>query len=77
MRELIRTNDLVLISWIRSILNDFGIENYILDEQMSVLEGSANAIPRSIMVQDEDHDHAVRILRGAQSEIDGSVLFDN
>lgn len=75
MKELIRSNDLVLISWIRFVLNDSCISSYILDEQMSVLEGSANAIPRRIMVNDEDHDNAVRILIGAQSEIDGLVLF--
>ena len=71
-----RLNDVVLISWIRSVLNDSCIESYILDEQMSVLEGSANAVPRRIMVNDEDHANAVRILRGAQLEIDGLVLFD-
>ena len=77
MKELIRSNDLVFISWVRFVLNDFYIQTYILDEQMSVLEGSANAIPRRIMVDDDDFDNAVRALRGAQSEIDDLVLFDN
>ncbi len=75
MKELIRSNDLVLISWVRSVLNDFYIEIYILDEQMSVLEGSANAIPRRIMVDDDNYDDAVRALKCAQSNMD-LFLFD-
>ena len=43
---------------------------------MSVLEGSANAIPRRVMVEEEDHAEAVRVLKGAQTEVDGLVLFD-
>ena len=76
MRELIRSNDLVFISWVKSVLNDYYIESHIFDEQMSALEGSANAIPRRIMVADKNFDEAVRILRGAQLDIKGLNLFD-
>ena len=76
MKELIRTNDLVLISWILSVLTHSCIKSYTLDEQMSVLEGSANAIARRIMVDDEDYDDAVHILNGAHSEIDGQAFFE-
>ena len=76
MKELIRTNDLVLISWILSVLTHSCIKSYTLDEQMSVLEGSANAIARRIMVDDEDYDDAVRILNRAHSEIDGQAFFE-
>ena len=41
-----------------------------MDEQMSILEGSANAIPRRVMVSDEDYAQAVKILEDAQSELD-------
>ena len=41
-----------------------------MDEQMSVLEGSANAIPRRIMVSEENHAQAMKILENAQSELD-------
>ena len=77
MKELLRTNDLVLISWIQSNLEDFRIKIDIFDGQMSVLEGSANAIPRRLMVDDEDHAEAVRLLKVSQSEIDGLSLFDD
>ena len=58
MREVIRTNNLVLISWIRTLLSDSGIETVIFDVHMSVLEGSAGAIQKRLMVQDEFYDQA-------------------
>jgi len=39
-------------------LRDGGIESFILDQYMSVLEGSASAIPRRLMVRDEDAERA-------------------
>ena len=75
LKELLRTNDLVLISWIRSVLNEAEIEFFVLDSAMSVLEGSANAIPRRIMVAEEDHVNALRILKQAQSEVEGMAIF--
>ena len=56
MRGVIRTNNLVLISWIRTLLSDSGIETVIFDVHMSVLEGSAGAIQQRLMVQDEFYD---------------------
>ena len=75
LKELLRTNDLVLISWIRSVLNEAEIKLFVLDAAMSVLEGSANAIPRRIMVAEEDHVNALRILKQAQSEVEGMAIF--
>ena len=40
MKELIRTNDLILISRIRSILNDSAIQNELIDNHASIIEGS-------------------------------------
>ena len=76
MKELLRSNDLVLLSWVRSVLGEAGIKLFVLDTEMSVLEGSANAIPRRVMVGEEDHAYALRVLKDAQSEVDGLVLFD-
>ena len=58
MKELVRTNNTVLLSWIQSLLRQEGIESFIFDSHMSVLEGSANAIPRRLMVIDEEYDLA-------------------
>ena len=50
MFELIRTNDPVLISWLRAQFQGLGIEILVLDEHMSAMDGSILAIPRRIMV---------------------------
>ena len=59
--ELLRTNNPVLISWLTALLADNGIEVVVLDTHTSVLEGSALAIQRRVMVADEDYDRARRI----------------
>ncbi len=65
MKELLRTNDIVKISWIRALLADGGIEALVLDQHTSVLEGSAGAIPRRLMVDDDDYRRAQRLLADA------------
>ena len=62
MKELLRTNDPVLISWVKAVLADENIGTVELDTHMSILEGSANAIPRRLMVADDDYVRARRIL---------------
>ena len=54
MQELLRTNDLVWLSWLQALLTDSGMASQVLDGHASVLEGSAQAIPRRLMVADED-----------------------
>ena len=71
MKELLRSNDLVYLSWIRSVFDEANILIFVMDEHMSVLEGSANAIPRRVMVSEEDHAQAMKILEDAKSELDG------
>ncbi|MCE2509988.1 MAG: DUF2007 domain-containing protein [Alphaproteobacteria bacterium] len=62
MKELLRTNDPVLLSLLMARLKDAAIEAVVLDSHMSVLEGSANAIPRRVMVADDDLARAERVL---------------
>lgn len=62
MRELIRSNDLVRISFLRALLADAGIEAIVLDEHTSVLEGSIIALPRRIAVAEDEYNRAVRVL---------------
>jgi hypothetical protein len=65
MRELVRTNDPVLLSWLVALLADAGIEAIILDRHTSLLEGSIGAIPQRLMVATEDEVPARRVLREA------------
>ena len=61
---------MVHLSWIKSVFDEANIPIFVMDEQMSVLEGSAIAIPRRVMVSDEDYAQAVNILEDVQSELD-------
>lgn len=62
MKELLRTNDIVFISWLQAVLRAEGIEPFVLDSHTSILEGSAGAIPRRVMVIDEDFEPARKLL---------------
>ena len=58
MKELLRTNDMVLVSYIEVLLREQGIEPLVLDTNASVLEGSIGILPRRIAVVDDDYDRA-------------------
>ena len=65
MRELVRTNDAVLVSAVGALLDGAGIHHVVLDQNMSVLEGSLGILPRRVLVADEDVASARRLLREA------------
>ncbi len=46
MKELLRTNDAVVISFVESLLRDAGIGCLVADQNMSVLDGSIGILPR-------------------------------
>ncbi len=62
MIELVRSNDLVFLSWLLAALQYEGIEATVLDTNASVADGSLSAIPRRVMVDDDDRDRARRVL---------------
>lgn len=65
MKELIRTNDAVTISFAESLLRDAGIEFFVADQNMSIMEGSLGVLPRRILVKPQDEDAARRLLADA------------
>jgi putative signal transducing protein len=69
MEELLRTNDMVLISYIESMLNDAGIRHHVMDINMSVIEGSLGVLPRRIMVDSDQVSWARRIVKEADIDI--------
>ena len=69
MRELLRSNDPVRLSWLRALLKDGGIESFLLDNHMSVLEGSIPLLQRRLMVEEADYLLAKRILHEAGEEL--------
>lgn len=70
MVELLRTNDIVYLSFVRHILNEEGIDHVLLDEFTSAVEGSINAIPRRILV-------AENMLKSAQILLGNHSLTNN
>jgi putative signal transducing protein len=63
MRELLRTNDFVRLSWLQALLASAGIKAVVLDAYTSVMEGSIGAIPRRLMVSDEDELRARAVMK--------------
>jgi hypothetical protein len=63
--EIVRTNYLVMISVIESLLTQEGVPYFIADQHMSAMEGSLGFLPRRIMVETEQRGRARRLLREA------------
>ena len=73
MKELIRTNDAVLLSFAESLMKDAGIACLIADQNMSIFEGSLGLLPRRFLVAEDEADKARRILvdAGLEAELRG------
>lgn len=65
MREVLKTNDAVLLNFAQVLLADAGIAAVIFDSHMSIMDGSAGFLPRRLMVADEDFIQAERVLKEA------------
>jgi hypothetical protein len=65
MQILARSNDPVRLSFLVALLRDAGITAEMLDEQMSAVEGSIGAIPRRLVVSDDEASRARRVLQEA------------
>jgi type III secretory pathway lipoprotein EscJ len=65
MIELVRTNDLVLISFVESLLTQAGVRFFVADNHMSATEGSLGFLPRRILVDADQFTQAQRLLREA------------
>ena len=62
MKELLRTNNFVYLSYAQAVLQDAGIQSLVFDSHMSVMEGSLGVLPRRLMVADGDFTRARKLL---------------
>jgi DNA-binding MltR family transcriptional regulator len=62
VKEIMRTNDTVLVSAVEALLDSAGIGHLVLDQNMSVLEGSLGILPRRVLVADEEVKSARQLL---------------
>jgi hypothetical protein len=69
MKELLRTNNVVRLSWAQVQLRDAGIDSLVLDHHTSLVEGSIGAIPRRLMVAERDHRRASALIAAAEKEL--------
>ncbi len=71
MIELLRSNDPVLLSFAEALLKEAKIEHALVDQNMSVIEGSLGILPRRMLVARHRIDDARRILSeaGLQAEL--------
>lgn len=60
MKELFRTNNVVRLSYAEALLRDRGLWPQVYDQHMSILIGGA--VPRRLMVPDDEYEAAKRIL---------------
>jgi hypothetical protein len=62
---LVRSNDLVHLSWVDALMREAGIATLVLDEHTSSIEGSIGAIQRRVLVAEDDLPRARRLLAEA------------
>jgi hypothetical protein len=74
MKELLRSNDPVLLSYVSALLTEENIDFIVADLNMSVLEGSIGALPRRVLVESDRLAQARQILHGAGI---GHVISDD
>ncbi len=65
MTEIMRTNDLALISFVEVLLKDAGLRYFVADAHASAVDGSIGALPRRILVEPGREDEARRLLADA------------
>lgn len=74
MKELLRSNDPVLLSYVSALLEEARIDFIVADLNMSVLEGSIGALPRRVLVESGRLGQARNILTEAGI---GHVIADD
>ena len=68
MKEIVRANDPVLLSAIGALFNGANIPHVVLDQNMSVLEGSIGILQSRVLVADDHVNRARRLLIDAGLE---------
>lgn len=65
MQELLRSNDLVLLSYVTHLLDEADIAHFMFDVHTSAVEGSIGILPRRLMVSEDELYAARCLLRNA------------
>ena len=65
MREILRSNNTVLLSFVEVLLRDAGVTPIMADGNMSVMEGSIGILPRRSMVGEDELQRARQVREDA------------
>lgn len=65
MKLLIRTTNAITLDYALTLLRDRGLSPLVLDQHMSMVEGSLGVLPRRIMIDDAEEVAARRTLTEA------------
>jgi hypothetical protein len=65
MREIIRTTNPALLSYVEALLNDAGLPYFVADRHISIVEGSIGAFPRRVLVAEDEEAAARQLLADA------------
>lgn len=63
MKILVKSNEIILLSWVKHTLSENNIKFQVFDEFISSVEGSINAFPIRILVSNEDFDEAKKLIK--------------
>ncbi|UWQ92152.1 DUF2007 domain-containing protein [Aliisedimentitalea scapharcae] len=63
MKELLRSTDPTIMAFASALLEGEDIDCFQMDVNMSILEGGIGIFPRRLMVHEDDHEQAVRVMR--------------
>ena len=65
MVEILRTNDLVVISVVESLLKAANVRFFVADQHMAAVEGSLGFLPRRVLVEASEEGRARRLITEA------------
>lgn len=65
MRELVLTDDPVVLSFVETLLREAGMSFDVPDRNMSALHGAAGRLPQRVVVDDAECTRARRLLSDA------------
>jgi hypothetical protein len=70
---------MVLLSYIEAMLKDVEVTYIVADAHISIMEGSIGALPRRILVDDDDWETAKEVLQAAENtrKAAGNVADDD
>ncbi|WP_156756967.1 putative signal transducing protein [Actinokineospora pegani] len=67
MRELIRSNNAVLLSFAASLLAEAGIDHHLAHSHDAMLEGSIGVVQQRLLVAPDRYDEAHKLLVDAEA----------